>query len=384
MTLASVWSQADARRRPDASALRCDVAETYADVSVRWAQLAARGHALAFQHVTWLRCWYETFGTASDVTPLLLTLVDLGTSRDVLALPLVRRRVGGLDHIEFADGGLTDYNAPILAANINSYDPAQLWTEIRRALPPADLFIGNKMPRQIGERDNPLASLNGVQPCRLSGNILHMPETYDDWHWGLERTFRKELERSLRVFLQAPGASFRRIEDPAEAQHVYSELKRLQAARIAALGLPYVLGEPQNEAFYDRLLRDGLADGSVILTALTTETEVAAALLGIRAGSHYAMMRLGVADGDWRKCSPGRLVIERTMKLLHADGLRDFDFTIGEYAYKRRLGVTPQPLVDLHVPLSWRGILPAESAKLRLHLRQNKTLATLRKRLRGA
>jgi CelD/BcsL family acetyltransferase involved in cellulose biosynthesis len=250
-------------------------------------------------------------------------------------------------------------------------------------LPPADLFVATKIPRQIAGHINPLAGLSTAVPCRLSGNILHLPERYEEWHFGLERTFRKELERSLRVFLRSPGASFRRIEDPAEVARIYAELKRMQSARIRELGLEYSLDEPGNEAFYDRLVSKGIADGSVILTALTTDTEVVAALLGVRAGNYYAMTRLAVAGGTWRNCSPGRLVIERTMNLLHGDGLRSVDFTIGDYAYKRRLGATPVPLVDLYLPLSWRGIAPAMQGRLRGMLRHAPIARKLKQLLRS-
>ena len=373
MTMISSWS---AWTHVDAKALtryRCEITWDYSAVRASWAQLAGRGSALAFQQSRWLETWYETLGCGSDVTPLFATVVDADTGREVLGLPLVMRRIGGSKRIEFADGGLTDYNAPVLGSELSS-DPAQaraIWKAIRRSLPDADLFVATKMPLKVAGRTNPLAAHRAARPCRLGGNVLHIPDRYEEWHFGLERTFRKELERSLRVFWRFPGASFRRIEAPAEVASVFAELKRMQSARIRELGLPYVLDEPRNEAFYNRLVQDGIADGSVILTALTTDDGVIAALLGIRSGSHYAMVRLAAAGGIWRTCSPGRLVIERTMHLLHGQGLRSFDFTIGDYDYKRRLGVTPQPLADLWMPLSWRGIVPAMRERLRGTLRNS-------------
>ena len=53
------------------------------------------------------------------------------------------------------------------------------------------------------------------------------------------------------------------------------------------------------------------------------------------------MIRISNAGEKWSNCSPGRLIIERTMAALHQDGVREFDFSIGNYAYKRRFGVAP-------------------------------------------
>jgi CelD/BcsL family acetyltransferase involved in cellulose biosynthesis len=89
---------------------------------------------------------------------------------------------------------------------------------------------------------------------------------------------------------------------------------------------------------------------------LTVGDEVVATLLGVRSGSGYVMLRNSNAGEKWSNCSPSRLIIERTMAALHKDGVRSFDFSIGNYAYKRRFGVAPLPLVDITAALSWRGM----------------------------
>jgi CelD/BcsL family acetyltransferase involved in cellulose biosynthesis len=43
------------------------------------------------------------------------------------------------------------------------------------------------------------------------------------------------------------------------------------------------------------------------------------------------------------------------MAALHKDGVREFDFSVGNYAYKRRFGVTRLPLIDISAALNWRG-----------------------------
>jgi CelD/BcsL family acetyltransferase involved in cellulose biosynthesis len=83
--------------------------------------------------------------------------------------------------------------------------------------------------------------------------------------------------------------------------------------------------------------------------------ETVATLLGIRTGGRYVMIRISNAGGKWSNCSPGRLIIERTMAALHQDGVREFDFSVGNYAYKRRFGVKRLPLIDISAALSWRG-----------------------------
>ena len=346
------------------------VAHDWRQVETRWEALAQDGAALPFQRCGWLRAWYDTLGREAGVEPMLVTIRDEILDRDVVALPLVKRLSRGLRIVSFADRGLTDYNAPILGAGAPTTvsGARNLIAALRKAVEPADILDLEKMPAEIGGRPNPLLLVD-VQDSRLFGNVLHVPGQWDAWHWGLERTFRKELERSWRVFSRHDGADFRQIVDREEAVRIFAELKRLQSERIRDMGLPYVLDEPAVDSFYDKVLEDGLARGSAVLTALVVKDEVVAALLGVTDGKHYAMVRLATAGDAWKNCSPGRLVIERTMKMLHAEGYRSFDFTIGDYAYKRRLGVESVPLYELRMNLSCRGLPLIAMDRLKRRLR---------------
>ena len=44
------------------------------------------------------------------------------------------------------------------------------------------------------------------------------------------------------------------------------------------------------------------------------------------------------------------------MAALHKDGVRKFDLSVGNYAFKRRFGATPLPLTDASKAFSWRGM----------------------------
>jgi CelD/BcsL family acetyltransferase involved in cellulose biosynthesis len=44
------------------------------------------------------------------------------------------------------------------------------------------------------------------------------------------------------------------------------------------------------------------------------------------------------------------------MAALHKEGVRHFDLSIGNYAFKRRFGATQFPLTDVCIALGWRGL----------------------------
>ncbi|MCJ2083857.1 GNAT family N-acetyltransferase [Methylobacterium sp. J-090] len=362
----------------DARGLAYDVAiaEDWATVEDLWRPLMAAGVATPFQDTAWLRAWYATLGARPGTRPVLVTVREAGTGRIALALPWVLERAGGLRVVGFADGGITDYNAALLGPAAPAGPEA--WTRVakavRAALPPADLLHLTKLA-------GPVAGWPGTGPTALNGNLIRIDGPWEAFHRGLERTFRKELERSGRVFLRHDGAAFRQIQSGAEAASILDALEGLQRARIADLGLPYVLDDPAIARHYRTLVERGLDDGSVVLTALTAGPEVVGALLGLRSGEHYAMVRLAAAGGAWRNVSPGRLLIARTMEHLHGHGARTFDFTIGDYDYKRRFGVVSVPLRAVLTPLSARGLLPWGLERGRRVARTQPWIVALRRRL---
>jgi CelD/BcsL family acetyltransferase involved in cellulose biosynthesis len=330
-----------------------------------WKQAVARWHDISpstpFQHPQWYDAWYGAFADAEGVEPLIAVVTDASTGEPAVLLPLIRRQQDNIATVEFADLNLTDYNAPIFgsAAPRDAKAARALWrsllSALRRMPDRADLIRLRKVPVDLDGKPNPLALLNAVGPCLLNGNLVTTGEDYDAWRYTLEKTVRKELERSWRVFTRDPAASFAIIADRDEALRILSTTEVQQGTRMQSLGRDYVLNDETSAAFYRNLVRDGVGNGYALVSALTVGDEVVATLLGIRTGSRYVMIRISNAGEKWSNCSPGRLIIERTMAALHRDGVREFDFSVGNYAYKRRFGVTRLPLIDISAALSWRG-----------------------------
>jgi CelD/BcsL family acetyltransferase involved in cellulose biosynthesis len=290
---------------------------------------------------------------------------------------LVRVQRGNTRVITFADLGVSDYNGPVVARRRTLPPAAALWKAIRSALPPADHITLEKMPRDIDGVANPLVQLAGARPSRLNGNIIIMGASWEAYLKSLERTVRKELGRSWRVFERHDGARFERVTDKQRAREVLGALERLQSERIRDLGLAYSLDDAATADLYRRMTDAHLSDGRVMLTALVAGDVVVAALLAIADKERYAMVRLGASGGEWRTCSPGRLVIERTMHALHTEGRRSFDFTTGDYAYKRRLGVTSIALFEVTKMLSPRGLAPMLAARAKGSIRRYPRLSSL-------
>ncbi len=375
-----------ASRRASRPAFNVEIANEWRVVAAEWDVARGVGQATVFQHGRWLGAWYEAFSARSDVEPLLVTVRESATGEIALRLPLVKRTANGLRTIEFADLDLTDYNTAVLgpAAPRDARTAEALWRELRRSLRRlsggADLVRLRKIPLDLGGRPNPLAMVHAAGPCSLNGNLVVTGDAFESYRRSLKRDVRRVLDRGWRNFTTHASAAFRIIADPDEALRVLSVLEEQQGARMRELGQSFVLGEASNGAFYRNLVRDNVAAGYAVLSMLAAGDEVVAVLLGVRAGPRYVMLRVGNAGEKWSHCSPGRLVIDRTMAALHEDGVREFDFSIGNYAYKRRFGAEPIALADVSAALGWRGVPHALRDRAVRELRRYPNLSAMLKR----
>lgn len=314
------------------------------------------GHRTAFQHGYWLGAWYEAF---HDLAPLIAVICDVTTGKDIAMVPMISHVRRGIRIVEFADLGVSDNNAPILALDA-ALDAAvanaigRALVEALRALPDRfDLLRLRKMPAQIGGKPNPLVSLGRIGSCSLNGNLVLTGDDYECYQASIKRM---QMPRCWRVFSRHAGARFEIAADVPRARKLLDVMDVQQQARMRQLGSRFILNDDAHARFYREVARQGVAEGYAVISALVCDEGVVATTLGVRSGATYCLLRISHAGHSWSNCSPGLLVTERTMAALHAEGVRRFDLSIGNQDYKRRFGAERVPLTDASIALSWRGL----------------------------
>jgi len=351
-----------------------------------WPQAASRlnaGHRTAFQHGHWLGAWYAAF---ADHAPLIAVISDAATGRDIAVVPMISHVRRGIRVVEFADLGVSDNNAPILACDA-TFDAADMraigdaLVNALRALPDGfDLLRLKKMPAHVGGKPNPLVSLGRTGSCSVNGNLVLIGDDYADYRASLRRL---QLPRCWRVFNRLGSARFEIATDVARARELLDVMDVQQEERMRQLGSPFVLNDDVHAGFYREVARQGVAEGYAVISALVCDKGIVATTLGVRYGATYLLLRISHTGKTWANFSPGLLVTERTMEALHAQGVRRFDLSIGNQDYKRRLGAERVPLTDVSVALSWRGLPYAWRDHAAQGLRRHPRLAAFAARVMG-
>ncbi|MDA9409627.1 GNAT family N-acetyltransferase [Bradyrhizobium sp. CCBAU 45384] len=351
-----------------------------------WQQAALRlngGHRTAFQHGYWLGAWYEAF---EGVAPLIAVITDAATAKDIAVVPMFSHFRRGIRIVEFADLGVSDNNAPIVAGDAN-FDAAgaeaisAALVDGLRALPDRfDLLRFKKMPSYVGAKPNPLVSLGRSGSCSLNANLVLTGDDYADYQASIKRM---QMPRCWRVFNRHAGARFEIATDVVRAHQLLDVIDIQQQERMQQIGLRFVLNDAAHSRFYRDVARRGVAEGYAVISALVCDEGIVATAFGVRYGATFYLLRIGNAGKRWANCSPGLLVTERTMAALHAQGVRRFDLSIGNHDYKRRFGAEPLPLTDVTVALSWRGLPFVLRDHAAQGLRRHPRLAALAARAMG-
>ncbi len=333
-----------------------------------------------FQSRHWLSAWFEIFAADPAIEPFLVTLKD-HQGAILLALPLIRRRIGPLLVLESPDLGVCDYAAPMLdpARHASLPDSVTLWRRLRAALPRADLLRLDRLCPMVGSLKNPFHAHPAARQNRFSGWLLELPDTEQAYQNGLGKSHRQSVTRHRRRFADLEGARTGAPADLAAAHADLACLDRMQETRIGDVGKQYHLNEPKVAAFYSRLVETGFLGQETLLCGLSVGSEKLAVSFAVRNGDYLVYLRLANVFGEWTRYSLGTIVTDYTIRTAIGHGIRFFDFAMGDYEYKTRFGARRLPLHNLLLPLSLKG-MPAAAF---WHARERLATNALLRRLAG-
>ena len=340
------------------------------------------GHVwAAFQSPHWLKTWLTTIGAQAGIETFWLR-VENEAGEPVLAMPLIRHQKNGLRVIAFPDLGVSDYNAPLLAERVlDAPAETSIWDAILAVLPPADMLHFERMPAMIEGRANPFTRHFLALPARFSGWAVTMQDSWDAYFDTLSPKMREKLGKCRRRFGRSAQSSMTLAQTGEDALALLARLEALQQQRIQEKGLDYHLDDPAIAAFYHELARTGVPTGDVVMGVLQAEGAPVAMNFAIRSRGRVTYLRVANAYGPWAPFALGLLVTEHLMHAVHDKGDRVFDFAMGDYDYKKRFGTEPIALIDLQLPLSWRGWLPVLAWQARRRLSRITWLKALKARL---
>jgi CelD/BcsL family acetyltransferase involved in cellulose biosynthesis len=336
-----------------------EVARDLDSVEKDWARLEADGLLTPFQTRAWLAPFYRELAPRLKATPLIIVVRDRANGAPLMLLPLCARRIYGVNVVQFADLGVSDYNAPILAKNFDP-TPAQwrrLWRRILAALGLRGILRFKNMPRLIAGRANPLTRYDRFSaPMDIASWGIELPATAAAYRTQfLSRKFAKDIAKKARRVARFGEVEFVLAQTPDERRLGFELLARQRQERCNEMGRGNSLSSPAYRRFYEAVAVESDA-GLVKLFLLKVGGEALGAILALERGKALHVIMATFEGGDWRSCSLGNLLTLAAVENCIAEGIGFYDLTIGNEDYKKRFGAAP---AQLHCAL--RPLTPADA-----------------------
>lgn len=295
-----------------------------------WPALSENAAGHAFQRRDHLEIWLETIGAGLHVRPVFISVTNR-SGAPVMMLPLGVTKIHGVKVLGFLDGGVADYNAPVLfpaAEKLEHSDVIQIWKTICRAAKPFDVARLEKMPEHAGRIANPLFNLSQYR-WKYSGHALGLQGS------GALTSQRelKESRRKRRRITALGGLSFGIAESEDEIASIYEIFVRQKSRRYRETLGHDGFDVPGQKAYY-LALTERLPGAQ--LAYLRCGEEIIATAWSLIAGNRLYYLMAGYEDGKWRTHSPGWLLLEELVNWSLKNGIEIFDFGIGDEAYKKK------------------------------------------------
>ena len=350
--------------------LRVTVAASPFDFGDLWPKIDRPGSARVhiFQTAELLQLWCATIGKARGVAPLFLR-VDGASGEPIMLVSMgLERRAAGVRVLTYLDGGVSDYNAPILLTDepVTS-SPGALWRALTEALPTFDVAMLEKMPHQVLGAGNPLSNLAAeAQPPSA-----HVVPLQGDWPAFVRTRLHrpKDSRRKMSRLAEHGEVRFVIAETQSDVERLFPVLIAQKTRRYLDLNSEDGFDRPGYRDYYRTVTTELFPRGVVHLSALEVGGEILATHWGLTFNQRFYALMLAFAEHPLSRYSPGRLLVERLVEWSFARGLSAFDLGVGDMAWKQHFSPERVPLRHLAFAANPVGWTYLEARKLRDGLR---------------
>jgi CelD/BcsL family acetyltransferase involved in cellulose biosynthesis len=378
-------------------AIEISVHRQLGDVEQEWRALEQSGDCTAFQSFDWIAAWCHHIGPLMRTQPAIVVGRQAGAVLFILPLAVTP---GAVRRLTWLASDLCDYNGPLLAAACASQLTPErfreLWREICRRLQSDartrhDLVELSKMPERVGGQDgqvNPLMALStNLNPS--NAYITDLIGTWSEYYDSKRSSSTRRRDRSkLKRLGEIGTVCFVTPQDRAEIERSVGMLIEQKSGSFARMGVANMFERPGWSAFFAAVATDERMRDLVHVSRLDVGSCWAAINLGLKFRGSYYHVLASYDDGETSRFGAGAAHLRDLLRYSMEQGLKHFDFTIGDERYKREWSDRTLMLYDHVAAASVRG-LPVSTMvpghrRLKRFIKQNVALWSVFFRMRAA
>jgi CelD/BcsL family acetyltransferase involved in cellulose biosynthesis len=320
-------------------------------LSAEYRDLYDRSDATAFQHPAWLSQLYTRLADPAGATPAIVTGRLVEDGRLVLVMPMVERRYGPFMLVDAADFGVTDYNAIVVDRAFREQlarEKIILQRQVRK------LWGALALVRIRKIRPGTLPDINLVLPPQRAGGMgyaayaVAISTPFSAWRQeNLGTSFGRSLAVKRRRLNRLGQLAFVDLQETDPIRRAFAAMREF---RVDRWGRDDILTKQHAFDFYLDLASAGVGERSARTYALMLNDDPIAVLFGLVRRDRFLFLLLGFDRRNFGRHSPGGLMLESAIEHCINQGLKVFDFTIGDEVYKGDFGAQPESML-----VAWGG-----------------------------
>ena len=311
----------------------------FGTVEAIWRQFEKTADCFAFQSFDFLETWYEHIGVLDNLEIQIVVAWDIN-AKPLMILPLGIETNGFVRALTWLGNGVNDYNAPLLAPGFTERvapgEFSHVWDDIVAALPSHDLIELMHQPAEIEGQANPFMEL--ATELNASGAHMTMLGVDFDAYYKEKRSAKARSHlRNRRKKLEALGEiAFVQPDTEEELFLSIEKLVDLKTASLNAMGVKNFLMQPGYEDFYRSLATKLNSTGGVYVSHLEVGGEYVAGIWGLVHKQRFYYLLASYDGPTYGRYKPGVQALVETMRWATEQGIKTFDFTVGDESYKSK------------------------------------------------
>jgi CelD/BcsL family acetyltransferase involved in cellulose biosynthesis len=332
-----------------------------------------------YQSREFLNVWMNTIGRAGCVECYFVVVRDQD-AEPLLYLPLAIETRLNIRFLRFMDGGVADYNVPIVSARraLTRQEFDAIWAEVLATLPGFDVIDLKKIAGDIAGVFNPLTYLD-CSPHGESGHALQLVRSAQAAGGNTPSPgLRQKLGRELRKLSETGTVEF--VVNPAGvmAEEFMERLFELKRQRYRQTNTADFLGAPGVADFYRQIGNSqGPARIGHLAALLIDDTVVSAHLGFVGRGRFYYI--LPAYEAAYARHRPGHLLLNYLADQTTKQGFETFDLGVGDEAYKKSWATERIALYDHESAITAAGQLYLQVRRVRRFVKSGRVRTWFRR-----
>lgn len=305
----------------------------------------ARGYV--FQCADILEVWLDTIGRARNTEPFFV-LIKNEHNEPWLALALGIERRSGVRVLTFLDGGVSDYNAPLLLSPRTSTSFLRLDDLVhglRGFISTFDAALLEKMPAKILDCENPFVQPK-LRAGSVSGHVMTLTGTWEEYR--SKRNGKRQRKRKSKLE-QAGCAVFTIAEDSDSRDRILDAMISQKSRRYIETRGWDGFDRPGYRRYFPQMTER--LGSTIHVSALQLDGRIIATNWGMVSDKRFYIL-MPSFDKEWEALSPGRLLTEHLIEWSYRNGLTSMDFGAGDQTYKMKYCDTTVPLFRTIIPIN--------------------------------